>query len=312
LAVPPPDPASTSRPSRLRRIDDSLVPGLQRLARNLGRVVGAPARGLRAFDRWFLGGRPARAVTEHRGLAAFLVVALAFGAVAVHAQRYPELRQQARQQVVDPGPGDEAGSGGADGEATASGVGPLVSARVDPYLASRRDALAAAPGDETRVAVVSFGDFLEPSEAADVVDGLEVQRVLYQLPERTPRPAALPVEDGLVAAVDAEIDRLVAEIRVEEDEVASTLESGVEDDAFRSDYEARADELKALRNALQASPAIVFAVVVAGPVEALREVADRDVVRLVDLAPPGVDVDATTFHGVLPTDDDRFTVGRGV
>ena len=38
----------------------------------------------------------------------------------------------------------------------------------------------------------------------------------------------------------------------------------------------------------------------------------RRVVRLVDLAPPDTPTDTTAFFGVLPTDADRFSFGRGV
>ena len=103
MSVRPPDEARP--PSRLRRLDDALVPALQRTAT-------APGRLFRGLDRWFLGGRPARAVTEHRGVAAFLVVGLMFGAVAVHAQRYPELQRAAREAAGPTTPWGDAGAGG--------------------------------------------------------------------------------------------------------------------------------------------------------------------------------------------------------
>lgn len=301
-------------PSRLRRLDDVLVPRLQRLARPVGRVLGAPGRLLRALDRSVAGGRPARAATEHRGLVAFVAVAIAFGAAAVNFQRYPELREQARldaQNSGAPASPEDVVPGGSDDVTSTGTVGPVTAAPVEPYVAARRDALASAPDDDARVAVVSFGTFLEPTEAAALLEGLDVQLVQYRLPERTPRPAEVEVADGgLVARLDAEIDQLVTGLEQEEAEVTSTLESGVEDPAFRADYEARLDELVALRNTLRSDPAIVFAAVVRGPVEALREVAARDQVRLVDLAPADVEVDGTTFYGVLPTDQDRVSFGR--
>ena len=316
MSATPPDETSrdSMTTSRLRRLDDVLVPRLQRLARPVGRALGLPGRLLRGLDRRVAGGRPARAVQEHRGLVAFVVVVIAFGAAAVNFQRYPELREQARRATENQGapaaPGDEVPGGGNDTTSTGT-VGPVLSGDVEPYLASRREALAAAADDAERVAVVSFGAFIEPAEAAELVDGLTVQLVQYRLPERTPRPAEVEVAGGgVVEGVAAEIDRLVASLEEEEAEVASTLESGVEDPAFRADYEARLDELVALRNTLRSDPAIVFAVVVEGPVERLRELAAEDEVRLVDLAPPDASLEDTTFYGVLPTDQDRFTFGR--
>lgn len=304
MSVRPPDEARP--PSRLRRLDDALVPALQRTAT-------APGRLLRGLDRWFLGGRPARAVTEHRGVAAFLVVGLMFGAVAVHAQRYPELQRAAREAAGPTTPSGDAGAGG-DVAAASDAVGPLASSRVEPYLDARQDALATAAADAERPAVVSFTEFLDPGQADDLVDGLDVVAVQYRLPERTPRPDELAVGDeGLVTTVQRHVADLVSELRAEEAEVASTLESGVEDDAFRADYEARLDELGALRNTLSSDPAIVFAVVVDGAtVGQLRDVAGRDGVRLVDLGPGDGEVADLTFHGVLPTDTDRFSYGRGV
>lgn len=314
------DPLEKSRAStphaRLRRLDDLLVPRLQRGARSLGRVLGWPHRLLRTVDGRFAGGRPARAAHEHRGLVAFVVVALMFAAVAVHAQRYPVLRERARQAGADegaePGTNDVVPGSGADVEPVGT-VGPLASARVEDYLDTHRQLLATAPADPARVAIVSFAAFLEPARAVALLDGLEVHRVQYRLPERTPRPTEVEVAGGDVTArLDQEIVDLVEELRAEEAEVASTLESGVEDEAFRADYEARRDELMALRNTLTSDPAIVFAAVVTGAVEDLRRLADEDDVRLVDLAPAGTSVDRTTFFGILPTDQDRFSFGRGV
>lgn len=315
--MPAVEPSDTDR-SALRRIDDSLVPRLQRAARSVAHALAWPVRALRSVDDRTAGGRPARGVREHRGLAAFLVVALAFGAVAVHAQRYPVLQERARQAQgddtpVDRGgrPGDDAVPGADEDTATSSAVGPLDGARVDQYVTDRRAAITAAAADEVRTAVVSFTEFLEPGEAAAVIGDVPVQLVQYRLPERTPRPAELDVDDGdVVAAVEATIDRLVADLRVEEDEVAATLDSGVEDDAVRADGEARLDELTGLRNTLASDPAIVFAVVVTAPVADLRDVGDHDAVRLVDLAPREVDPASTAFFGVLPTDRDRVSFGR--
>lgn len=314
--MPAVKPSDTDR-SALRRIDDWLVPRLQRVARATAHALGWPGRRLRSVDERLAGGRPARAVREHRALAAFLIVGLAFGAVAVHAQRYPVLQERQRQALSGDG-AEQGGPAGADvvpGEiddttATAA-VGPVDGARVEPYVTDRRQAIAAAPADEVRTAVVSFTEFLEPGEVVSVVGDAEVHRVQYRLPERTPRPAELDVDDGdVVGAVEDTVSRLIADLRVEEEEVASTLESGVEDEAFRADYEARLDELKGLRNTLTSDPAIVFAVVVTAPVAQLQDLADDDAVRLVDLAPAGVETDTAAFFGLLPTDQDRVSFGR--
>lgn len=315
-AVPPGGDTPPRPTSRLGRLDEALVPRLQRGARPIGRLLALPARLLHGLDRRVAGGRPARAAAEHRGLVAFVVVGLMFGAVAVHAQRYPVLQERARQQAENQGgpvAADDVVPGGDNDAEPVGAVGPLAGSQVDPYLASRAEVLATAPEDEARVAIVSFTGFLEPAEARELLDGVEVHLVQYRLPERTPRPAEVDVADeGVVTTLQREIAQLVTDLRAEEEEVSSTLESGVEDESFRADYEARLDELGALRNTLTSDPAIVFGAVVTGPVGDLRSIADHADVRLVDLAPAGTEVDATTFYAVLPTDDARFSFGRGV
>lgn len=310
--MPAVKPSDTDR-SALRRIDDRWVPRLQRGVRSVAHALGWPARALRSVDERLAGGRPADAVREHRGLAAFLIVALAFGAVAVHAQRYPVLQERQREAVAGDGTpgGTEVAPGGDDDPGGTPAVGPLNGARVDAYLTDRRQALTAADAQGTGTAVLSFTDFLQPGEVVSVVGEAEVHRIQYRLPERTPRPAEIEIDDGDVAtAVEDTVDRLIAELRAEEDEVASTLESGVEDEAFRADYQARLDELKGLRNTLTSDPAIVFAVVVEAPVSDLRQLADHEAVRLVDLAPAEVETDVTAFFGLLPSDQDRVSFGR--
>lgn len=289
-----------SRPRRslLGRLDDAMVPRLQRGARGVRRVVAWPGRVLARFDRRFLGGRPARVGAEHRGLVAFVAVLLAFGGSLVHVQRYPELRQQDAADAASPAEGDVAA------------VGPVTGARVEPYLQDRADALADAPTGR-RAAVVSFVEFRTAEAVAEQIEGLVAHEVLYQVPERDPAPERLAVSGDLVASVEDLLAERVEQLEQEEADVASTLET-TDDPEFREDFQARLDELRSLRNTLVDDPQVVYAVVVTGPVADLRRVASADAVRLVDLAPVGTDPDETTFHGVLPTADGRFAHGRAV
>jgi hypothetical protein len=302
--------------SRLQRLDDALVPRLQRILRPVGAVLALPARGLRRLDERVASGRLARGVTEHRAMTAFMIVAVAFGATAVHAQRYPELRQaaqQAEQQQVLPGDGTESDDD-VVAPPVAGVVGPVRAARVAPYLADRRAALAALPDGGTALAVVSFAEFAGPAEVLGwLPDDVTVVAAQYRLPERDPIPNEVPVSDGdLAGSIESAVGALVTELRDEEEQVASTLESGVSDEDFRRDYEARLDELRAVRNVLSADPRILFAVVVEGPVRSLKSLAAHDAVRLVDPAPPEVEIASTEFYGVLPTDEERFSFGRPI
>lgn len=293
----------------LRRLDDTLVPRLQRLARPVGQALGAPGRWLRALDRGTFGGRPARFARDHRGTVAFLTVALIFGAAYVNFERYPDLREAERVAAVDQArPGSAASETDQDTGTTA--VGPAVGTSVDEYLAARRDALAAAPAGDQRVAVVSFGAFLAPNTVADLLARLEVSSLQYQFPERSPRPAQLDVDDDMVASTDRVITSTISDVQAEEDEVRSLLDSGVESAEFEADYEARLDELVALRNTLTQDPRVVFAAVARGSVADLRRLASDPQVRLVDLAPAGTEVAGTGFYGILPTATDRFEYGQ--
>lgn len=306
--MPSDDPSPGSAPKRsvLARVDDAVVPRLQRGLRTTGHGLAWPKRALHRLDRRFLGGRPARAAHEHRGLVALVIVVVAFGAGLANFQRYPELREQERAEQA----GTDTGQSTSAGDA-AQAVGPVSGAEVEPYLQARRQALAQAPEDGGRVAVVSFTDFRTAEEVAGDLEGLQVHEAGYRLPEREPRPEYLPVDDDLVAAVDTMITERVEELEQEEADVASTLET-TDDEDFREDFEARLDELRAQRNTLSSDPAILFSVVVEGPTERLRALAAREPVRLVDLAPEDTDPATTTFHGVLPTATDRFDHGRTV
>lgn len=293
----------------LRRLDDTLVPRLQRLARPVGHALGAPGRWLLALDGGTFGGRPARFARDHRGAVAFVTVALIFGAAYVNFERYPDLREAERAAG-----GDQARPGGAasgiDQDTGTTAVGPAVDASVDDYLAARREALEVAPAGDQRVAVVSFSAFLAPNTVADLLGRLEVSSVQYQFPERSPRPAQLDVDDGVVASTDRVIAATISDLQAEEGEVRSLLDSGVESAEFEADYEARLDELVALRNTLAQDPRVVFAAVARGSVADFRRLASDPQVRLVDLAPAGTDVAETGFYGILPTATDRFEYGR--
>lgn len=303
--MPSDDPTPGSAPKRsvFARIDDAAVPRLQRGLRATGHALAWPKRALRRLDHRFLGGRPARAAYEHRGLVALVIVAVAFGAGLANFQRYPELREQERA-------GSGTGQSPAPGGAT-DAVGPVSGAEVEPYLQGRREALADVPEGEDRVAVVSFTDLRTLEEVAGELDGLRVHEAGYRLPERDPRPEYLPVDGDLVAAVETMIAERVEEIEQEEADVASTLET-TDDPDFVEDFEARLDDLRAQRNTLSSDPALLFSVVVEGTTGRLRELADREPVRLVDLAPEDTDPATTTFHGVLPTAEERFEHGRSV
>lgn len=297
--------ASHSDDTALARIDAAFVPRLQRLARPLRRVAGAPVALLTALDDRVAGGRPARSAIRNRSLVAFVTVLVLFGAGLVQFERYPELRAQESQ--VEPTPVADATEPMDAGDGTM--FGPVIGARVDPYLESRQRELDAADADEVRFALISFDNFVTPEHAEELAVGVDLLRVQYQLPEREPRPEETLLTGDLADELGLFLADLIDTLREEEQQTASMIET-TEDPDFRADFEARVDELRGLRNTLQQDPRIVFALVVRGTVADLRQVGQGADVRLIDLVPRDADIDALRLHGILPTDHDRFTYGR--
>lgn len=308
----------TDRPSRwtppalLARLDREVVPVLQWVARAAAWLFAWP---FRTLTRAELRTRTGRALHRNAGLLLFGAVTVAFLASAVHFQRYPDLRgdAQASASGVPALPGDEPvveAQPGAPSGATA--VGPVLGAEVDEHIARRTAALQNA-GQDPRVAVVSFDEYVTPEEAAEALpDGAEVLEVQYRLPAEGERPQRLDTDRaGLVTAVRGAVAAALEAFAAEEDEVERLLESGtVEDEAFEEDLEVRLSELQTIRNLLATEAPVVFAVVVRAPGDDLRALSEHADVRLVDVAAKDADTQATVFYGVLPEDGDRATYGR--
>lgn len=303
--------------SPFSRVDEQIVPSLQRGARRVLRFVGAPLRGLRRWEQRVAGGRLLSRLYGNRGLVLFAAVAIAFLASAVHFQRYPDLRVGARDTPAAPAPGDDDAVGGEPGDGASEGpvaVGPTVGTEIGGYVSERQAALADLPGDvEEAPAVVSFGEYRTAEHVASTIPtDAEVTEVQYRLPAEGERPVSLPVaEDGLVEAVGEAVEAARSAYAEEEDEVERLLASDtIEDEEFLEDLERRLSEVVAVRNLLDSGAPIVFAVVVRAPVPALRALSEHGDVRLVDVAPPGADPDRTVFYGVLPEDREVATYGR--
>lgn len=287
---------------------------LQRGARRAAHGLGAPLRLVaRAEDRAVpdLVRRVVRAWRALALLAAVLVVA----ASAVHLQRYPELREAQR----------EAAAGGQDASAgvpaprevdpldvAARRVGPGQGEDLDAYVEQRRAVLAALPAEATVVAVISFEEYTTADAATALLpDDVRILRAQYRIPAQGERPTEARVADEEpVGSIEAAIAEALQPIEDEITEVASLLESGtVDDPSFAEDLERRLSELRAVRNLLQAAPAIVFALVVEGSAGELQALAEHDAVRLVDPAPQDADPDRIAFYGLLPEDRDAASFG---
>lgn len=269
-------------------------------------------RGLRRWERRFAHGRPERFLWRHRQEMVLVVALLMFAGSFVHLQRYPDRAARADGGGSAVGPTAEPTSG--DGPALAGGavvVGPAEGQQLDAYIAERREALADVPDGEMRVAVVSFTDYLAGQDAADVIpDELSAQVLQLRLPDPRMEPFEVEVDDGIEEAAAEAIAEERERIAEEEAEFRELLESGtVEDEDFVAEFREQLESLKAVRNLLDTGAGTVFAVVVRGPGEDLRALAESAQVRLVDPAPAETDADASTFYGLLPDDEETASFG---
>jgi hypothetical protein len=313
--MPTPRPTERRGPvGALARLDRRVVPALQRGSRRLVRGLSWPLRAVarledRAAPRLVrLGMRSWRGVA----LAAALIATLGS---AVHLQRYPDVRD-ARRQAAAGQPGEPRSVSGGEpadaGTGASDPVGPAVGEDAEEYVASRREALEALRGADERLAVVSFSDYRTAEDVAALLPAeLVVHLVQYRLPTEGARPLQAEVTgDELTDVVGRAVDDAVEDILAEIDELRTLLESDTIDDPdAEADFERRLSELQAVRNLLDATPAVVFAVVIEGPVSALTELARRDDVRLVDPAPEGADATASAFYGLLPEEREEVSFG---
>lgn len=298
--------------SPLRRLDDAVVPRLQGAARAVVRFASGPLRGLRRWERRFAQGRPERFLWRHRQELVLVVALLMFAGSFVHLQRYPDRAAQADGGGSAAGPTAEPTPD--DGPALAGGavvVGPVEGQQLEGYITERREALADVPGGETRVAVVSFDDYLDGPDAAAVIpDALSPQVLQLRLPDPRMEPFEVDVDDGIEESVAEAIGQERERIAREETEFQELLDSGtVEDEDFVAEFREQLERLTALRNLLDTGAGTVFAVVVRGSGEELRALADREQVRLVDPAPAETELDASTYYGLLPDDEETVSFG---
>jgi hypothetical protein len=173
-------------------------------------------------------------------------------------------------------------------------VGPGPGTDVGSYVEARRARLAEVEG--VHAAVVSFGDYLDPEGAAEVLEGIEVLGWLVAWPRDEPR-VTTDVE-ATRATVRSSAEMQIAEI--------GPLVPTVDDPEFAEFYRA---ELLRYRAVLAKSSLadVVFGAVVEARASELRGLASRPSVRLVDLA-GSVDVDPELARGLRP--EETVSAGR--
>jgi hypothetical protein len=203
------------------------------------------------------------------------------------------------------GAGVAAGVGSGDGVGTlAGGIGPLPGSSVTAYVRSRSSALAGVGDGDTRAAVVSFAAYRTVAAAraeVEAVDGVEVEAVLLALP------------GGRPTSVDAGVDPsdVVADQRAQAASEKAALEEllpTVTDADFKLQYQADIDRLTALLARPGDVGPVVHAVVVVADGAALRRLAGRPGVRLVDPGPAARVPGPAGVAGLRPEENIRAGV----
>lgn len=190
----------------------------------------------------------------------------------------------------------EANAGGGGGEvvAAAEEIGPRPGASVATYLRDRGEALAAATGD--RAAVVSLEDYVSEAEARALAEGagVEVDGFLAAVPDAPPEA----VEGRLTAWVEEKREDVEQERR----ELERLLPT-VEEADFRREFEAEIARLGDRLERLTPEADLVFGLVVRGPADKLRALAEDAAVRLVD--PAGGAAVPDRYAGLRPEERAR-------
>lgn len=177
------------------------------------------------------------------------------------------------------------------------GIGPLAGTDVGGYSTSRRAALSEAAG--RRSAVVSFSSYVSPKDMREMLDSVEVRRVLVAIPGG--RPVEAPTDDIMATL------RRQREEAAEEKSALDELLPTVDDPDFEQSYREDIERLTLLLEAAEVTRVVYGAVVVA-PVDQLRALAKNPGVRLVDLGPTALAPPAGSVAGIRP--EERVRAGE--
>lgn len=302
-------------PSRLRELDDRVVPRMQRAARAFAGGVSTPALAAHRVEQRLAGGRPYQFTYRNRGLVRVVAMAIALAGAAVHLQRYEEVvaapaaaeRAAALQQTVTrPELGLQA-----DLPAGAVVHGPVLGTTPESYIDLRTAALADLDAGPA-VAMISFASVTSVEDiVAALPEDARILRAQYQMPDARSSPLETEiVGSDLAASIDRIIEDEVGLLASEQQAQQELLDSGtIGSEEFERDARNRVEEIKTVRNLLVADGRIVFAVLVEADAAALRDLARDGVVRLVDPLPPTADPDTSVVFGLHPRDVNEVAYG---
>ena len=193
---------------------------------------------------------------------------------------------------------------GAGQDRSRAAIGPAPGDDLVAYTAARRSELAGLEGDAMRTALVSLNAYRTELAARAIVDetprstNVEIVALLVS----SPGDAPAVVQGSLVEWVAA---RKVA-LQDEHDQIAQIVPTVESDPQFKAFYEHEVVRLERAAGLIDPQADIVFGFVVRAPISALRALADRAPVRLVDVGRDPSFEQASVYRGVLP--DDTITV----
>jgi hypothetical protein len=309
----PDDPARTTTfavRDWLEAVDGIAVPALQRAAATSRAWLAQKGAELMRLEERALDGRPLRFGRENARLLAPLVGMLLLVGAGIHMNRYPDLAGGlGSQQTIDEAGRTSPGPALAGGQVT--DVGPARGGELDDYIVARERFLAGLDDAAVHVAVVSFTNELGAEALNAALGDLTVHSIQFVNPVAPDRPLSSNVTGDIARTIEGAVGSSRRMAQEERDQVQMLLDDGsVVDPAFIADYERRVEEMDELLEVLDGDPAIVFAVVVEGPVSDLRSLASDPSVRLVDAAPPETEIAGSGFWGLLPTDEDVASFGH--
>jgi len=175
-----------------------------------------------------------------------------------------------------------------DTAVTEQPAGPDRAAPLEQYILDRNAELRTAKGRVT--AVISFRAYVTDDQARALAGGVRVQRWLVAAPGSEPDVTdnVKGWRDGVVRAAQDEIS-----------EFEKLLPTLSQDPDFERQSRQDMETDRKLVAAVQGGVALVFGVIAEGDADAMRAVAKRNDVRLVDIA-PGALSESADVHGLRP------------
>lgn len=235
----------------------------------------------RALDARYGGLRPLAAVRElpQLGFIAIALVLLA-GTLTAVARHEPAPAPPAVEDLLGEGPVPDKGS---------RQLGPVVGTPVSDYAAAADATVAAAASADAgqpRTALVSLASYVTPSQAANLLAGLDVQQVYLRSPAGGSLATRIPVEvrSDLLGDLRTAYAQAVRNRQTAAKAYATYVRTTANDKPFQQEYQRLLTAAEREARAYQSGCACVFAALVEAPVATLLSVRSRLGVRTLEIA----------------------------